>query len=56
MYLKENSEERAYVGKEISCSDLYMVDLSLKLCGFSSQPIYVEFSIQSDVIMLMFWL
>lgn len=34
----------------------YMVDLSLTLCGFSPQPIYVEFSIQADVIMLMFWL
>lgn len=57
MYLEEKSEEGAYVGKEIICSDLYMVNVMvLKLCGFSLQPIYVYLLTQSDAIMLMLWL
>lgn len=35
MYLEEKLEEGVYVGKEIICFDLYMVNVMVfKLCGF----------------------
>lgn len=42
--------EGTYVGKEITCSDLYVVKLMvLKLCSFSPQPVYMDLT-QSVVI------
>lgn len=44
-------QEETHIGKEITCSDVYIVNLMiLKLCGFSPQSIYMDLLTQSVVI------